>query len=473
MANVYKHGIGRLAYKLQDGGTIPGDTLSSILDEQLANKFVGAEPDVVVERTPKTGDVDALFRKYVPPHLREAFGRAPATRFIPPEMRRRGRDLRDALTVENTVDAGLAAAEFTDYGDLKLMQGGVDKMFGTPGWGTVEGVGDAISGGLGLMFPIAAAGIKNVGGKAVDTVVDALPKDTTSRMKRAEEMGLTDDFYHGTNRTDIEELQAGDLGVHVGSYEQANNRIIDKAKQRGEIPEYGGGDKALVEGANVIPLKVNRGKQLEMPDVGMWNDSDRVLGAMNDIPEYRTRFNDAWEELGVKDQYEDYQDWLDSSENKEMLDEIRQTLMDDGYGSIKYHNAVENQYGLMAGLTPAAKAERDAIHVRRQEIIKAASDRRGSPELGASREDLQKWIDTPVTNTPAELAELERLADRSMELSDHTLDPYSHIILDPKNTRSPHAMFDPTKKDSANLLASVGGASLLGVGGSRMFRDDE
>jgi hypothetical protein len=62
MANVYKQGIGRLAYKLQAGGTIPRDTLPSILDEQLANKFVGAEPDVVVERTPKTGDVDALIR---------------------------------------------------------------------------------------------------------------------------------------------------------------------------------------------------------------------------------------------------------------------------------------------------------------------------------------------------------------------------------------------------------------------------
>ena len=215
MANVYKQGIGRLAYKLQDGGTIPGDTLSSILDEQLANKFVGAEPDVVVERTPKTGDVDALFRKYVPPHLREAFGRAPATRFIPPEMRRRGRDLRDALTVENTVDAGLAAAEFTDYGDLKLMQGGVDKMFGTPGWGTVEGVGDAISGGLGLMFPIAAAGIKKVGGKAVDTVVDALPKDTASRMKRMEEMGYDTDAYHGTIEN-IPQFEVPEYGAQSG-----------------------------------------------------------------------------------------------------------------------------------------------------------------------------------------------------------------------------------------------------------------
>ena len=41
MANVYGHGIGKVAYKLQDGGP-------------------------VVERTPKTNDIDALFRKYAP-----------------------------------------------------------------------------------------------------------------------------------------------------------------------------------------------------------------------------------------------------------------------------------------------------------------------------------------------------------------------------------------------------------------------
>jgi hypothetical protein len=71
----------------------------------------GSEPDAMFKHPTKRGIFEA------------------AARFIPPEMRRRGRDLRDALTVENTVDAGLAAAEFTDYGDLKLMQGGVDKMF--------------------------------------------------------------------------------------------------------------------------------------------------------------------------------------------------------------------------------------------------------------------------------------------------------------------------------------------------------
>jgi hypothetical protein len=230
MANVYKQGIGRLAYKLQAGGTIPGDTLPSILDEQLANKFVGAEPDVVVERTPKTGDVDALIRKYVPPHLREAFGRAPATRFIPPEMRRRGRDLRDALTVENTVDAGLAAAEFTDYGDLKLMQGGVDKMFGTPGWGTVEGVGDAISGGLGLMFPIAAAGIKNVGGKVIDSIRPA---------KENLQTVLDSNFYAGR--------VVGDELVPIASLNGGTIRSADEIKRVDELAKSIDGPDGYIE----------------------------------------------------------------------------------------------------------------------------------------------------------------------------------------------------------------------------------
>jgi len=40
----------------------------------------------------------------------------------------------------------------------------------------------------------------------------------------------------------------------------------------------------------------------------------------------------------------------------------------------------------------------------------------------------------------------------------------SLIILDPKNIRSRFAKFDPAKKDSADLLASIGGAGLLGLG---------
>ena len=37
------------------------------------------------------------------------------------------------------------------------------------------------------------------------------------------------------------------------------------------------------------------------------------------------------------------------------------------------------------------------------------------------------------------------------------------VILDPANIRSRFAMFDPAKKNSANILAGVGGAGLAGL----------
>jgi hypothetical protein len=52
-----------------------------------------------------------------------------------------------------------------------------------------------------------------------------------------------------------------------------------------------------------------------------------------------------------------------------------------------------------------------------------------------------------------------------VDQADYSLhNPATHYaIFDPKNIRSRFAKFDPAKKDSANLLASVGGAGLLGT----------
>jgi hypothetical protein len=142
MANVYKQGIGRLAYKLQAGGTIPRDTLSSILDEQLANKFVGAEPDVVVERTPKTGDVDALFRKYVPPHLRDAFGRAPATAEGILSVIGPAADVQDMKNYSAATMDSLRAGDYSGSLANALMTGAALGMTALPG--SVGGIDRAV-----------------------------------------------------------------------------------------------------------------------------------------------------------------------------------------------------------------------------------------------------------------------------------------------------------------------------------------
>ncbi len=50
-------------------------------------------------------------------------------------------------------------------------------------------------------------------------------------------------YYHGT-RGDFSEFNPAmlDLGVHVGTPEQANERLLDVARIKGEIPSYGNFD---------------------------------------------------------------------------------------------------------------------------------------------------------------------------------------------------------------------------------------
>lgn len=58
-----------------------------------------------------------------------------------------------------------------------------------------------------------------------------------------------------------------------------------------------------------------------------------------------------------------------------------------------------------------------------------------------------------------------KISNFSDEAAWGNYNPTTHYaIFDPKNIRSRHAKFDPAKKDSADLLASIGGAGLLGLG---------
>ena len=284
-----------------------------------------------------------------------------------------------------------------------------------------------------------------------------LPMDEASRMQRARDMGFSKDLYHGTT-ADIEEFIPGDIGIHLGTDEQAGQRILDVASQRGDIPKFSN-NRDVVENANILPVKADIGESLIMPDVGRWDDSEMVLSSLEDMPEFRGRFDDAWEELGVKYQFEDTEDWVNSPENREMLEEIASTLRNDGYGSIKYENAVENKYGNLADLTPSAKAEKNRIEERIREIHKLNAGRR--PSVPEDVDKIQEWLDAGDDfYTPKEKAEISALRSRSMQLSEQRNDQNSYIILDPAKIRSKFAKFDPSKKESANLLAGLGGLGL-------------
>ena len=174
-------------------------------------------------------------------------------------------------------------------------------------------------------------------------------------------------YYHGT-RSDIEYFDPNmvDLGVHVGTKGQANERIQDLVKRddpvytspfdsfkniSGQKPEssFRTGEGPM-EGAQVLPLKVRADYPLRMPDVGEWDRSEvvmyyieKMLGEDGD-PRLREAFEDFdFDELdNIRDQFYDKDEWKASIENREFLDDIRDRIKDAGYDSIVYKNAVES-----------------------------------------------------------------------------------------------------------------------------------
>jgi hypothetical protein len=282
-------------------------------------------------------------------------------------------------------------------------------------------------------------------------------------MARADEQGLTKTLYHGTH-ADIEEFDPNmvDIGTHLGTSEQANERLKDVYRSRNGLSTFVGGDE-VASGANVMPVRANLGKSLEMNDVGMWSDSEKVISELEDMPEFRGKFDGAWEELGVKDSYEDVQDWWDSPENREMLDEINAEIRRQGYDSIRYANQVENKYGNLAGTRPEVAARKKTLNDELKAIDLSGRHRpREAPtieDVKINPNAVEEWVkefDVKASYSPQQEQRMIQINQELKSLDELNKDDiYSYIILDPKNIRSTNAEFDPTKADSSDLLSSI------------------
>ena len=291
------------------------------------------------------------------------------------------------------------------------------------------------------------------------------------------------DLYHGTyNDIDQFDPDMVDIGVHLGTPQQAKNRLNDT------FDPYGGGARFKSEnyrgGANVIPVKVRSGGVLEMEDVGDWKDSQQVLSELTKNPLFKNDpvINDL---IGYADEIQPTysggeMSWRDSPENREVLDDIRNHLQSEGFDTVKYLNQVENAYGSDAGLTDAATQSRELIFNRISEMLKVAHTRGPSidsvPEPSAPnfKEKMDDFLNGKPSYTNAETVELEKLrADaRLIESSPESqIDPNSYISLDPdRNVRSRFAKFESERGDllasSPVATAAAGAGGLLAMAGS-------
>jgi len=268
-----------------------------------------------------------------------------------------------------------------------------------------------------LVFPYGSDELSNRNG--LQKVLDAieryrakktdLPMDTASRMKRAEEMGFGEDLYHASKQ-DIDALKPGyddGLVFLTPSPEFADqwlgkgryNQRIGAADEIGEMQDA---ERALREQI-FDPENLNKLSG---------SDFDEAYDAA--ASEFRRRnpvmSQDAYNAIypvrsnvqKIFDPEKDFDELAEYLEGEQVSDEVLREFKDGNY--LLYENKKMVNFLKGKGY--------DAVWLK---------ESRGSPS-------------------------------------------YSTLaVFDPKNVRSRHAMFDPAKKDSADLLASIGGVGLLGA----------
>ena len=95
-----------------------------------------------------------------------------------------------------------------------------------------------------------------------------LPIDEASRMKRAEEMGMTTDAYHGTDKEfPAFKRKLNDIGIHFGTAGQASDRLnyLTSPTRRSRT----------FEGSSILPVRLRLRNPLRMDDIGAW-DADNL-----------------------------------------------------------------------------------------------------------------------------------------------------------------------------------------------------
>ena len=303
-----------------------------------------------------------------------------------------------------------------------------------------------------------------------------------------------DMYYHGT-RGDFSEFDPNmlDLGVHVGTPEQANERLLDVAKMKGEIPRGGDFESSnppIIPYARVMPVRVNVHNPLRMPDVGNWKNSSYVIEELEKRQYQNSGINineimEAFDDIAMSDpigNYSDPDDWIESTENRKLLEIINAEIQKAGYDGIVYKNIVETTSMGEGEIIPEAKAKiakikkellavSDAATARMEATrpLEATVPRAANETLTASEviKRIKAAGDWEMQNspedfkTPEEMAREDQLMDLRDDLELQRYSPDSMIILNPSDLRSPNAAYDVDKRDSYDIMSDAG--ALAGI----------
>jgi len=286
--------------------------------------------------------------------------------------------------------------------------------------------------------------------------IASLPMDEASRMARGVEQGFNIDSYHGT-REDFAVFEKGDLGYHFGTPEQASARLSG-TRDRADWTPHSAEE-------NIIPVKLRLHNPLELPDVGSWQLPEVIARRALKTKwgkSHEEELNDIMDEAAeLAPTFADLDDWAESPEAEEFMDELRDMIKKDGYDGIKYRNIVETKYGKEGGgLTVEGQKQYEALNEEWHEIRRQIQIRNQSPPpLGATQEEVQAWIDRKgEIATPEEKARMDQLSGlKELVRKNESYDPHSYIVFDSKNIRSRFAEFDPAQSESPDISKAHGG----------------
>ncbi len=208
--------------------------------------------------------------------------------------------------------------------------------------------------------------------------------------------GKLADFFHATLK-EFKKLKnvSSDLGTHIGSSEQAANRLenkiinermedvlaerdldLDVAYDRLKKLKNSKADPEIIKGveneirllerdmpldnflknARMLRVSVNKGKSLVTEDAGEWRELDSSIDALlhSDLVKnpdgtkdtnFIRRLNRQRKKAeDVKYEYDDPRDFYTSTEAKKIRNKIVKLIKEKGYDSIEYKNLVESPY---------------------------------------------------------------------------------------------------------------------------------
>ena len=130
-------------------------------------------------------------------------------------------------------------------------------------------------------------------------------------------------LYHGTNKDfeDFNKPDWQDIGIHFGTLDQANARLVDEKRQ---------------EGARIIPVNLRVANTLELPDLFTWDDGKEVSDALLKTGKFTKAELDEVENKTAETGYMGgivHPDWIPA---------LRSLMQKKGYDSIKYLNRYES-----------------------------------------------------------------------------------------------------------------------------------